>query len=383
MSNIPTIDAIHEEKTRAAPKWVHPNEILDIGIEQISNGANSEKLASRSMPTKRMVQRKENGYLEMLCGWIVGHQIGLTINLLMLLFLTHLCFPRARIYTRKFFALSYYNPSSGKYSLGLNDACMVSFWVVAFTGLRAAVMDYILIPLAKKGGVKTMRNQTRYMYRHTRVAHLIMCIMDVIDLFFPTAKCLKYLNHPRLSTTFFAFFLIAWITCRHIAFITVIHSVYAHTPLLISLGCYQPPSSLTSTTGPFPPPNNLMHLFEPFTNPGEGIICWTETVKWGFLSALLFLQGLTLVWFGMIVRVTIKVLRGEEATDTRSDDEGSTDQEETPEIIEELDEVGELQPLEEEVGVEGLNLRGRGTVVGPTMAKLDPEMTVTEPGRGP
>jgi acyl-CoA-dependent ceramide synthase len=31
-----------------------------------------------------------------------------------------------------------------------------------FTGLRAAVMDYILMPLAKKGGVKTFRDQTRF-----------------------------------------------------------------------------------------------------------------------------------------------------------------------------------------------------------------------------
>lgn len=31
-----------------------------------------------------------------------------------------------------------------------------------FTGLRAAVMDYILMPLAKKGGVKTARDQTRF-----------------------------------------------------------------------------------------------------------------------------------------------------------------------------------------------------------------------------
>jgi acyl-CoA-dependent ceramide synthase len=39
---------------------------------------------------------------------------------------------------------------------------MVSFWIVVFTGLRAAVMDYVLIPLAKRGGVKTERDQTRF-----------------------------------------------------------------------------------------------------------------------------------------------------------------------------------------------------------------------------
>lgn len=39
---------------------------------------------------------------------------------------------------------------------------MVSYWVVIFTGLRAAVMDYILMPLAKKGGVKTERDKIRF-----------------------------------------------------------------------------------------------------------------------------------------------------------------------------------------------------------------------------
>jgi hypothetical protein len=39
---------------------------------------------------------------------------------------------------------------------------MVSYWIVVFTGLRAAVMDYVLMPFAKNGGVKTPRDQTRF-----------------------------------------------------------------------------------------------------------------------------------------------------------------------------------------------------------------------------
>ena|SRR6187402_1004477 len=80
----------------------------------------------------------------------------------MLLSLTYLCFPRARRHARKFFELSYHNPDSGKYRSGWNDAWMVLFWIVVFTGLRAAVMDYILMPLAQRGGVKTKRDQTRF-----------------------------------------------------------------------------------------------------------------------------------------------------------------------------------------------------------------------------
>jgi len=80
----------------------------------------------------------------------------------MLLTLTHMSFPRARRHTRKFFELSYYNPESGEYGAGWNDAWMVLYWIVVFTGLRAAVMHYLLMPIAKRGGVKTERDQTRF-----------------------------------------------------------------------------------------------------------------------------------------------------------------------------------------------------------------------------
>ena len=86
---------------------------------------------------------------------------GLSINLLALLCLTHVCFPKVRTQTRKFFSLSYHNPDSGKYALGPNDAWMVLYWVVIFTGLRAAVMEYILMPLAK-AKIVTKRDQARF-----------------------------------------------------------------------------------------------------------------------------------------------------------------------------------------------------------------------------
>lgn len=67
--------------------------------------------------------------------------------------MTHSCFPRARQRTRKFFQLSYFNPATGKYTLGQDDISIVVFWIVALTGLRAAVMDYILIPLAELASI--------------------------------------------------------------------------------------------------------------------------------------------------------------------------------------------------------------------------------------
>lgn len=87
---------------------------------------------------------------------------GLAVNLLLLLFMTHICFPRARPHTRKFFALSCYNPLSSKYTLGQDDLCMVTFWIVALTGLRAAVMDYVLAPIAQASGIKKQKERVRF-----------------------------------------------------------------------------------------------------------------------------------------------------------------------------------------------------------------------------
>lgn len=87
---------------------------------------------------------------------------GLSINLLLLLFLTHVCFPRARRRTEKFFQLSYYDAESGLYTSGIDDLPFVVFWIVVFTGLRATVMDYILYPLASFGGIKTKKEKVRF-----------------------------------------------------------------------------------------------------------------------------------------------------------------------------------------------------------------------------
>jgi acyl-CoA-dependent ceramide synthase len=139
---------------------------------------------------------------------------------------------------------------------------------------------------------------------------------------------------------------------------TVVYSLYAHSDTVSIPGCYR--GKMSSITGPFPPPDNFAHLLEPFTDP-EGLVCWTGKVKWGFLIALLFLQVLTLVWFSMIVKVAVNVLKGGQADDTRSDNKGEDEleKEKKPGTTGRLDEPEELQPFEEEVGVEFLNLKGR------------------------
>lgn len=88
--------------------------------------------------------------------------LGISTNLLILLTLAHGFIPRARQHTRKFFELCYYNPDTGKYGRGFDDVYMFLYWLVIFTGLRAGVMDFILIPFAEWAGLKRKKTQIRF-----------------------------------------------------------------------------------------------------------------------------------------------------------------------------------------------------------------------------
>lgn len=149
--------------------------------------------------------------------------------------------------------------------------------------------------------------------------------------------------------------MITWVAARHVGYLMICYSVWADIPTTIEYGCYKGKNA--ALTGPFSPPDRLFHLFEPFRDP-EGVVCFNHKIKWAFLSTLLFLQCLTLMWFWLIVKVAIKVIRGGEAEEPRSDNEEEDDEpidEKASEVSELLDE----QPFEEEVGVEAINLKGR------------------------
>lgn len=141
--------------------------------------SNGQDHTPQKQVPKRKSWRKNDSIWALVSQWIVEHQIGmkraprllnsillmsvgLAVNLLLLLAMTHLCFPRARRQTRKFFQLSYYNHSSGKYTLGQDDIFIASYWIVVLTGLRAAVMDYALMPLAKAAGIEKKKDRVRF-----------------------------------------------------------------------------------------------------------------------------------------------------------------------------------------------------------------------------
>ncbi|KAF2199724.1 longevity assurance proteins LAG1/LAC1 [Delitschia confertaspora ATCC 74209] len=416
------------------------------------------------MVTKKRVAKDES-LLGSLCALICDHQIGISVNLILLLSLAHICFPRARWRTSKFLHLSYYNPTNGLYGSGNDDIPFVALWIVIFTFLRAAVMDYILHPLARAGGIKSRKGSVRfceqawlliyysifwtlgmylmyhsdywfdlkglwtgwphrevnglfkwyylvqfafwiqqilvvnieekrkdyaqmfthhiitsalmltsYGYYHMRVGSVILCIMDVVDIILPVAKLMKYLGYKTAPDIAFGVFMAVWVIARHVFYLMVCWSIYAHTPEAMTPGCHL-------ASGQFIPATSSVeyealggnkvwsNILQVYLN-RDGPVCWNPVIRWSFLGLLLTLQALTLLWFAMIVRVAWRVIQGAGADDVRSDDEEDEEEEieapgdilTKPAAVNSFNGV-KLQPewtlVEEEVGVESLSFARR------------------------
>lgn len=143
--------------------------------------------------------------------------------------------------------------------------------------------------------------------------------------------------------------MLSWFVARHIFYIMVCWSVYADSPEVMEQGCFS--GTNDNLVGPEPTPASFTYLLEPYYN-STGRVCYNETVKWAFLTPLLILQAITIYWFTMIIRVAIKVIRGQGAEDSRSDDEEEEVDEEDEYVYE------EAQALEEEVEADEIDLKG-------------------------
>ena len=84
--------------------------------------------------------------------------------------------------------------------------------------------------------------------------------------------------------------------------------------------------------------------FDPFFDQ-KGTICLDRNIKSIFLGLLLMLQVLSIIWFGMIIKVALSVLKGVGANDTRSgdEDEGEEDEEEEDDDDDESEEEEETE----------------------------------------
>ncbi|KAF2868061.1 longevity-assurance protein-like protein [Massariosphaeria phaeospora] len=412
---------------------------------------------------KKKKKPEDESLLGSLCTLVSNNQLGISVNLLLLLILTHIFFPRARRRTSKFFQLSYYHEESGLYGCSIDDLYYVAFVVVAFTGARVAVMEYILDPLARRGGIRTAKGLARFkeqawlvvyctaswplgvyilytsglwfnlenmwkdwpfrqvtgihkfyylvqwgfwiqqivvvnieekrkdyaqMFTHhiftvaliflsygsyqMPVGTVILCTMDIVDIVLPTAKLLKYTGYNTICDYAFGLFVLIWFVTRHVFYPMVCWSVYAHLPTAIPDGCHLNdktfiPLNATAEYNAFGGNKIWGNLVSSFTDQ-YGPVCWSATMRLGFLALLLALQVIMIMWFATIIRIVWKVIRGQSADDMRSDDEGEADdveeQEDTATILNAMNMGTDRIPLEEEVGADDINFTRKNTLNG-------------------
>jgi acyl-CoA-dependent ceramide synthase len=119
----------------------------------------------------------------------------------------------------------------------------------------------------------------------------------------------------------FGIFMLSWFLARHVFYILNMYHIWVHMPETINIGCYHgPQDNLVANPTPLPE-QGWLHMLEAFLNP-SGTICYNNSILWGFLGALGFLQVLTVFWFFLILQVALRVVKGIGADDIRSDNEG-------------------------------------------------------------
>ncbi|KAH7348669.1 TLC domain-containing protein [Rhexocercosporidium sp. MPI-PUGE-AT-0058] len=168
-----------------------------------------------------------------------------------------------------------------------------------------------------------------YVYRYTRAANVVLCLMDFVDILLPFAKLLRYLRYEMACNIAFGVFVVSWFITRHVLFLQLWWNTYTDVPgeRTMMYGCY---NGATSQRIPEMPsqPDYFSHLLWPLQDL-EGIICLNTEVKYIFLGMLFLLHTLSSIWFVMILKVIARILSGKPAEDIRSDDEEGQ-QEEPP-----------------------------------------------------
>ncbi|ODV94886.1 hypothetical protein PACTADRAFT_21451, partial [Pachysolen tannophilus NRRL Y-2460] len=137
-----------------------------------------------------------------------------------------------------------------------------------------------------------------YYYYFTRIGHIILVLMDVVDVFLSLAKMLKYCGYTTVCDAAFVVFLISWILLRHIAYNYLFYHAWSKARILMDYNC-----------------RDVL---------ARGIIpkrCYTDRSIDIFLILLGCLQIVAIIWMFLILKVAYRVITGDGAEDVRSDSE--------------------------------------------------------------
>lgn len=124
--------------------------------------------ASAGHKSKRK-QRKNSGpksLAGLLRRGIVDHQLGLSLNAILLVGMSWCLFPSLRERLEALFTLSYKVRGTGSdvetlYGQGPRDLWLVASLVVVFTGVRAFMLDHVLVPLGGMMGIQKRKGKVR------------------------------------------------------------------------------------------------------------------------------------------------------------------------------------------------------------------------------
>ena len=92
---------------------------------------------------------------------IMDHQLGLSLNCILLVAMVYTFFPSLRDSVTPFCHLQY-ALASGLYDRGPRDLWIVCGLVIVFTGIRAATLEYLFAPLAETLGIKKRKARVRF-----------------------------------------------------------------------------------------------------------------------------------------------------------------------------------------------------------------------------
>lgn len=125
--------------------------------------------------TRKAKRRKSDEQAEseslggMLRRFAVQHQLGLSLNLMLLVGMSYLFFPSLRESMSAFLWLSYrahgvegVEMEKAMYGQGPRDLYLVLSFIVFFTAVRAFMLDYVLSPLAGACGIRNKKGRVRF-----------------------------------------------------------------------------------------------------------------------------------------------------------------------------------------------------------------------------
>lgn len=137
---------------------------------------------------------------EMLRRGILDHQLGLSVNFILLVCLSWLLFPSLRKRLEAFAHLSY-RTESGAFGLGPQDAQLVLSFIALFTAARAFALEHLLTPLAEKLGI--VKNKPKVRFAEQGFLLLYYCIYWSWGAFLLTSNTPALLPGNALSVNTF------------------------------------------------------------------------------------------------------------------------------------------------------------------------------------